>query len=270
MRKVPLLFLLVINFCSTAFTQHKVHLKVGYLPGHSYIEKADQITNIEMELKGSAITANDEGPIKKGIVQHTEKETSVGSYYNDSLFPIKTLLTKMTMAEGKAPIAPGTILYSTGTKSGKRTLDSISADGMDSELKEKLFPLLQTVIKAANIPEHNFKVGESFSFETPINLPVAGMILNFVMKTTYTLKSATGSIAYFDIALVYTIQSESVSIPVTATGNGSGSMTYDINNNYYTSFEINENLSMNMSMEDRSMKMKMESTSIQKAAVSKN
>ena len=270
MKKAPLLVLLVIIFCGTGHAQHKVHLRVGYLPGHSYVEKADQITNIEMELKSSATGANDQDPIKKAIVQHTEKETSVGSYYNDSLFPIRTVLTKATMADGKVPIAPGTILYSTGTKSGKRTLDSISADGMDSELKEKLFPLLQTVIKAANIPEHSFKVGESFSFETPISLPVAGMTIMFLMKTTYTLKSATGSNAYFDIALVYTMQSESVSIPVTATGNGSGSMTYDINNNYYTSFERSENLAMNMSMEDRSMKMKMESTSIQKAAVYKN
>jgi len=272
--KKALVVLLFIGFVYTGFAQRKVNLAVRYLPGRTYTGTNDQITKLTMEIGGDKETTKRPGgdgkPVKKSVLVHTEKETTTGSLYNDSLFLLKTVLTKVSRADGPSAIPDGTAIYGKCSTTGRMSLDSMSSEGMDPELKEKLLPMLKTLMQSVQIPEHTLRVGESFTFKTPLSLPLNGITLDFTISTTYKLKSIEGGIANFDMVQDYVMSSESVAIPITASGKGKGSMTYDINNSYYTKNESYFSIDLSSKAEGRSMQMKMESTSLESVEIKKN
>ena len=250
MRKLFLLVLTGLIFSVHSYAQRKMHLHVSYKPNYRYTEKNDQITNMDMEFFGdkeSLKSLPDGGkPIKKTIIMHVERETTTGKYYSDSLFSIKTVLTEVETMDGLKPIPPGSVIYSTRSKTGRTVFDSLAAEGMDSELKEKLLPTFKALIVQVIIPERDLKIGESFTDVTPLRIPISGMTLDLLLNTTYKLKSISGNLANLDIEQTYTMSSESVSLPVKASGTGKGSMIYDINAGYFTKYNLEGAVNMNL------------------------
>ena len=269
MRKLVLLVLTGFIFSVHSYAQRKMHLHISFKPNYKYTETNDQITNMDMEFSGdkeSLKSLPDGGkPIKKTIIMHVEKETTTGKYYNDSLFAIKTVLTDVETMDGAKPIPPGSTIYSTRSKTGRTVFDSLSAEGMDSEVKEKLLPMFKALIVQIVIPERDLKIGESFVDITPLRIPISGMTLDLLLNTTYKLKSISGNLAYLDVEQTYTMSSESVSLPVKASGTGTGTLIYDINAGYFTKYNLEGIVSMNLEIEGKTMKMKIETTSKQSA-----
>jgi len=89
--------LLTVNsyYC---FSQHEVHVLIKYLPAHTYTLNSDQITNINFDFTGNwdSLTSppGTGKPIRKTVVSQTEAITNTGAFYNDSLFPVRTEITK--------------------------------------------------------------------------------------------------------------------------------------------------------------------------------
>ena len=277
MKKVFSVLFIVFIISVGAFAQRQVHLAMRYQPQHKYAGSTDQITNMEIGFHSESADGQKalekamggESPVKKTVNAHSETMTQAGKLFKDSLFSIKTVFTKVQTADGSSPIPIGTAVYSTGSKSGQVTFESLAADGMDSELKEKLLPMLKSILQQVVVPEHNAKIGETFSFETPLTFPISGFTLDFTISTDYILKSISNGMAYFDIKQKYVMKSESVAIPITATGTGSGTMSYDIDNSYFSKYELSNVMSMAMNTSGVEMKIKIESTSIQKVGITK-
>ncbi|MDB5282423.1 MAG: hypothetical protein JWO06_1498 [Bacteroidota bacterium] len=272
MKKLFTLLLFIVTLPSGILAQGNIHLFVGYLPSHTYLIDADQLSKIEILYSGDAEAMKKvaENPAKKTVMVYTQKEMSTGKLYRDSLFSIKTVFKKEHTLGGSTTIPIGSTIYATGSKSGRMTVDSMLADGMDSELKEMLMPMMKAALQQVVVPEHTIRVGESFTFATPLRIPVASMVLDFSIKSTYKLKSVSGSVAYFDISQTYVMESESVTMPITADGTGKGTMTYDISSSYFTQYELTSSINMNLKAPEMNMKMKIESTETQKVVISAN
>ena len=264
MRKLVLLVLTGFIFSVHSYAQRKMHLHISFKPNYKYTETNDQITNMDMEFSGDKESLKSL-PDGGKLIMHVEKETTTGKYYNDSLFAIKTVLTDVETMDGAKPIPPGSTIYSTRSKTGRTVFDSLSAEGMDSEVKEKLLPMFKALIVQIVIPERDLKIGESFVDITPLRIPISGMTLDLLLNTTYKLKSISGNLAYLDVEQTYTMSSESVSLPVKASGTGTGTLIYDINAGYFTKYNLEGIVSMNLEIEGKTMKMKIETTSKQSA-----
>jgi len=277
-QKITVAVCLLFAACAGVYAQTEVHLSIGYLPNHQYALKSTQITNIDMKFSGNKKAVKQinaalmNSPTKKTATMRNESVASTGNLYNDSLFPLKLVMTRNESQDGPSTVIPaGTTIYGTGSTKGTTTFDSIAAEGMDPKVKTRLFALVKNLLGQISVPEHTFKVGEKYTHQTPLTIPISGVTINMMVTTTYKLKSVTDGIAYLDITQEMTMNGEMSAVgKFKAGGAGKGSMSYDIKNRYFTKYELNATLNMEMSMEGVVMKMKMESASVNDQVITAN
>ena len=123
---------------------------------------------------------------------------------------------------------------------------------------------METVQKQIDFPEEKIYVGDTFTNEIPMSIPMQGMNpMEIVVNTVYTLKKVENNIAYFDLTQALTLDTEQEAMKMSATGSGTGNCEYSIKDKWLVKYE--SDLPMNLSLEMNammSMKMKMDTQTI--------
>ena len=255
MKKLLLLFLSIQCLLCTAQSADRIIFDVRYKPSTDYSQTIEQISETTIKYGGSPemlerlATNGMENPMvitKQSTMEsllQTKKQDANGN------FPLTITMLNTLSEDGKVIIPNGTIIYGKGTNGKLPTLDSIVSKDMDSGIKKMLLEMMQGTFSQMSFPVREVKIGESFSSETPLSIPIAGYTLNMGITTNYKLLNIINGIAELDIVQTYTMDSQILDQKLKATGSGKGRMFYDVKNNFYERYQVDTEMEMNAPLE---------------------
>lgn len=276
MRKLILLLLTLTHFFCYSQKNNELIFKVQYKPETKYSQTIEQTSHSEMKYSGSEEflqKLKDNGVQNPTITDKTSKIESI--FKTEKLTPSKTFpltmeFVKTTSSDGKKEIPDGTLIYGHGSIGNMPTLDSIVSSELDDEFKKTLLQAMQSTFSQLSFPEKKVKIGESFSRESPLSIPIAGVTIEMAITTTYKLLSITNGIADFDVSQIYTMKSTITKYTIKATGNGNGKLLYDVSNKYYLKYQINTVMGMNIELDNFAIDLNSKSGFIQTTIITPN
>lgn len=148
-------------------------------------------------------------------------------------------------------------------------LDSIVSKDLDNKFKKELLQTMQNTFSQISFPDRKLKIGESFSQETPLSIPVLSTTIEMTMLTNYKLISIEDNLGNLEVSQNYTMKSKISNNDIVATGSGKGKIVYDIKNNFFLKHQTNGEIEMNVKMKDINVKVKSKNTFMQDVIISK-
>ncbi|TPG41624.1 hypothetical protein [Flavobacterium pectinovorum] len=277
--KNNILFILILfpifNFAQTG---QVLDFKIGYAPQTVYTQILEQSSETELHYIGSDELL--EKLKNKGVANPTLAKTfsimesvcKTGKTAKDGNFPVTIEFNKSTNSENKIIIPDGTILYGIASTSTMPKLDSIISKDLDESFKSTLLSTIQSMFSQIALPEKKMKIGESFSQETPLKIPIAGLSMDMQITTIYKLISVTNQTANFDIDQKYVLDVAMLDgkYNINAEGGGNGKLLYDIPNHFATQFKLDIGLTFDLKQETFGLKVKSNSNFNQTIHISKN
>ncbi len=269
---ISLVFVL-ISF--NTYSQNELTLKIQYSPETKYSQTIIQTSENNMTYSGSKEFLQ---KIKeKGIQNPTVTNSSstiksafkTGKLNNKNFFPLTMEFLHSSNNEGKQIIPNGTIIYGHGAIDDMPKLDSIVSKDLDSNFKKELLQTMQSAFAQISFPVKTLKIGENFSQEMPLSLPVLGNTIEMTIQTNYKLISIENNLGYFEVSQIYTMKSNISKNDIVATGSGEGKIVYDIKNNFFLKYYTDGEIEMDMKMKDISIKVKSKNTFMQDVIISK-
>lgn len=246
---------MAIGFSS--YSQNEVTLKVRYSPETTYSQTIVQTSEMNMTYSGSEEflqRLKDKG-IQNPTVTHTnfttEMDFKTGKLNAQKKFPLRI---KVLKTNNKA-LPEGTTIYGQGTIENMPELDSIVSEGLDEEFKKGLLNTLQSTFSQISFPTKKLKIGESFTQESPLSIPISGNTIEMVLVANYKLTGISNNIGSFDVIQTYTMKSTISNNEITATGSGKGKLMYDIKNSFLSKYKTDGQLEMNMNIQGIDVKI---------------
>ena len=276
MKKILLLILIMTSFFCTAQSKKELDFKVRYKPETNYMQSVDQNTVTTIKYAGSEdflekLKAKGyQKPMVTNQKSTIESVLKTGKLIDKTHFPITIEFKNTPVVDGKKIIPDATIIYGKGTLETLPSLDSIVAEGMDEGFKKGFLQSMQSMFSQLSFPDQSLNIGQSFTQESPLSIPIAGTKVDMKISTTYKLLSIANGTADFDVSQVYTINTVVTGYKLDATGNGKGKMVYDIKNNYYLKYNVDTDLKMDMKVDQFSMDLSTKSSVNQTFSISKN
>lgn len=136
-------------------------------------------------------------------------------------------------------LGAGVSIYGHVGKDGKLKADSIGGKKMADTSEEKVSKMMNAIQKNIKFPDHPMKIGETFTQDMPLAIPVGGSNMDLDSKVVYKLVSMADGNAIFDVQ-----QSMNMTIPISGSsmmvnGTGTGKLVYSIKNNFATDYSSN-------------------------------
>lgn len=250
------------------------------VPKHDYALLMKMNLNVEMNVTGDwAMIKQMKGagqafPMVMLMETGTTGDIKTGAINPANKIPftmtMQTQPSKMTMNGKETPIpmpATNETIFGTYTTDGKMTLDSIAGKKIDDLTKATMIKMIDGMKAAVNFPTTPMKIGDTFTQDTPMDLPIAGMASKINSKTTFKLVSIDNNKAYFDLTYDLSMDMNGSAIAMKMAGGGDGKMVYDIVASYPTAMQSNMNVNYSMTLPqaatmkmDGKMKMVMDYT----------
>jgi len=250
---LPILLLAAIQLRA----QQSVMFKLAYQPKTTYTIDKDMKVMMNMNLPAEIAAAT--GGVQDMTMVMNSNTTSViaaGARSQGNMpvkFTMKANTMKVSMNGQDMPAGsiatPNVAVYGKYTTDSKLLVDSIAGQKMTDSLRTVMSKMLDAVQDGIKFPDHPLKVGETFTQDMPLSLPLPGIggsnTMN--MKMTYKLLRIVGNTAAFDftenIDLNMSPQVQGQNLKITMTATGDGFLNYDIAKQFFTT--MSNNLSVN-------------------------
>jgi hypothetical protein len=243
--------------------QNSVLFKIKYLPNEKYT--AVMKMNMDMKMAGPPDTTKNKVEAAVGanntvsMVMSINSVISTGKVNANNSFPMIITSDPGSMTEtvnGKTiPIPMGTqtkqIAYATCPVNGNMKIDSVSMSGMkmtDDATKEAISKMIEGIQGKIVFPEKPMTVGDTFTQDTPMNIPMAGNNAPMTVKIIYKLTKIENNNAYFDLAETLDFSINNTQMSMHMMGAGDGKMVYAIDKNYAVDNTNNMTISYSMQM----------------------
>ena len=210
MKKTTGLFLFIALCGFTTISSDGILFKVEYKPETRYNETLEQsseatITYIGSDeflknLKGRGVS----NPTISNKNSTTKEILKTGKLTDGVHFPLTMEFISTESSDGKQVIPDGTIIYGKGTVGSMPTFDSMFSPGMMDETKKVFMKTMEATLSQITFPAKQLSVGDTFTHETPLTIPIAGKKIEMKIATIYKLVSISGGQAGFDISQHYT------------------------------------------------------------------
>jgi len=253
MKKVLLLLGLLLS-CKLQAQQGTV-FKIKYLPNKEYTAA------VTIKLNGHFSLSGDEQAMQKLKSQGINSPVDViynikmigydttGTSEAHAIFPLVMKWQTSDVSENingnevSLPQLRKTFtIYNHIMPDGKVVADSAVEEKKQATSKMVLFKSDNAFQNQVKFPNKQLKLGDTFTQDLSIEIPLGATNIPANAKTTYTLISIADGYAYFDIA-----QNIDVTTPVKqgepkVTGTGSGNVVYSISDSLITNFDDRLNL----------------------------
>ncbi|TDP01631.1 hypothetical protein [Flavobacterium sp. 245] len=275
MKKIFLLLFSSLTFLSYSQSNQVIDFKSGYSPETSYHQTTINSSDYEATYSGSEkLLENLEkngvsNPTKIKNIFNIETLSKTGKIDKNGNFPITIEYVKSTDANGKTIIPNGTLLYGKTSLFNMPEMDSIVAKGMDENLKNTIFQMVKSTFSQLVMPQKKLKIGESFVQESPLVIPIAGISIEMLITTTYSLKSVNSKNAFFDITQIYTMKMSDSRFETKGAGTGKGALIYDISNHFITENNLAMDFYLDLKHTDFALQLKSKSDFKQTAIIAK-
>jgi len=187
----------------------------------------------------------------------------------DNYIPLKLEIAKSTGSDGQPDISQGISVNGESANGNMPEFSSI-ASGKPASVDEKVF--LQSIQKSFSrltFPEKRLSIGDQFTVESMLTIPMEKSHVEIAVSTVYKLVSVADGLANFDIKQNYEMNQLRMDNSFTGTGGGTGKLVYSPGNNMLTSFEMRSNLEINKKLENFLFIMKTKSEFVQEIEVAK-
>lgn len=257
------LFLLIsLSFIQQCcFAQNSVTINIQHIPGKTYKTGILQSIDMEMNFKGDSailkeMMANGQQfPVIMKLNSEMALTTKAGARRADNKVPLVMTYDKINIdqtlngeeiSQTDNPFA-GSRIEGISLGDGKIQIDTIIGN-IQPEMKNMLRNMLTSIQSGIKYPSTALKVGDTFTQELPMSIPIPQAAMEMQAKMVYTLKEIKNNTAIFDIKQTISMKMDMNTINSTGTGGGSGSGTliYDIGNLHpgLVDSDINMNLEM--------------------------
>lgn len=233
MKSILLLMLALTQISVHGQTTDGFTFRVQYKPETTYTQTLEQSSHSDIKYSGSKeflqMLKNKgvQNPTIVDKVSTTESVVKTGIMTDGTQYPLTIEFVKSTSSDGKNIIPNGTVIYGRVSNGTMPSLDSVVSAGLTVEYKKTLLQAMQSTFAQISFPEKKVKVGESFSIESPLSIPVAGVTIEMTITTTYTLLNVTNGIADINVSQTYKMKANTSKYTIKATGSGKGKMLYD-------------------------------------------
>lgn len=264
-----------ITISLNAYSQDELILKIKYTPETNYSQTIVQTSENNITYSGPnefLQKIKDKGiqnPSTTNSSSTIKSDFKTGKLNNKNFFPLTMEFLNTINSDGKQIIPNGTIIYGHGTVDNMPKLDSIVSKDLDNKFKKELLQSMQSTFSQISFPVKKLKIGESFSQETPLSMPVLGNTIEMTILTNYKLISIENNLGNFEVSQIYTMKTNISNNDIVATGSGKGKIVYDIKNNFFLKYLTDGEIEMDIKMKDISIKMKSKNTFIQDVIISK-
>lgn len=276
MKNTLLLFLISFPVFNYGQSNQILDFKSGYSAETTYNQITSNASDYEVLYAGSEKFL--ENLKQNGVVNPTKIKNSLnletlsktGKTDKSGNFPITIEYLKSIDANGKTIIPNGTLLYGKASSSTMPEMDSIVSKGMEESFKNIIFQTVKSTFSQLVMPQKKLKIGESFIQESPLTLPIAGINIEMLITTTYSLKSMNSKNAFFDITQTYTMKMSDSRFETNGAGIGKGDLVYDIPNHFIIENTLAMDFNLDLKSTDFSLQLKSKSDFKQTSEISKN
>jgi len=274
MKKIIYLALLLIAFKAEA--QKGVVFKIKYLPNHTYDGTIGIKISANVNLSGNDTIVSklqQQGislPVSVNLALKIKGDMRTGSKSAEGIFPLSMKYNVDELSgdlNGKSFPIPmdklktGVQMYGHIEPGGTVKADSIAGQKLNDASAQNFSKMMDLVQKNIKFPDHPIKVGESFTQDVPLNIPVTGN-MHMDSKVVYTLVNIADGKAYFDIQQTMDMRIPIQGDAISLSGSGAGKMVYSIKDNFATAYSADMDIKFTGQIKtlkiDASAKMMME------------
>lgn len=277
------LFLLTICFLiigtRSGIAQKGILFQVKFKQNKNYITEMLNDMQIEVDFDGDSAkkkqmeASGAHFPIHMSMLQEITMSTKTGQVTTDKRIPMTMTYDKVAMTtsmNGEKMKQPeklaGMKIKAYAMEDGKISIDTVEGN-LDMAIKAELQKMITQLFGNVEFPNKAMKIGDTFTQEVPMEMPMNKNIINMLIKVTYTLKDIKNSQAFFDYTQSLDMNMKIAEDNSTATGSGGGKMIYDIPASYVTDTTGDTMINMNMQMPEMLMKMNLKMKTSMKAKV---
>ncbi|MDP2890276.1 MAG: hypothetical protein Q8P34_15090 [Bacteroidota bacterium] len=252
MRK-PIVYLLLLAFfsCSKPNKLEGLILKVQYQPDKTYSISTIRGTETVITYSGEDIamqqikSKNIKNPTISKVKTKTDAELVTEKSSTGTSFPVILTYKRIMSLDGKNQIPEGTVVQGEVIGEELPTFSKVVSGTLDSDQKERLLQTVQSNFGQLDFPEQRLKIGDQFSADRTVAIPMEGSVIELVVTTTYKLLSIKDNMAEFELSQNYQMTPKMMDNSFTGSGNGKGQLSYDIANFLVTDYSIKTELEMN-------------------------
>jgi hypothetical protein len=269
MRKIIGLLLLLTQFSCAKHPQDRLTFKIQFQPEKKYSQIAERTYQSVTKFSGSEISMQRlkirglQNPTISSKNSRTESVLKTGKRNDGNNFPVTMEYIKTTSNDGKKDIPDGTIFQGICIGTNMPKFNSVASEGFDEMNKTTALQTLQNTFSQLTFPEKELKIGEQFSMEYPLSIPMEGSKIEMVVTNTYKLISISNNLANFDIAQQYQMIPKLMDNSFKGTGNGNGHLVYDVANTIILNYAMNTEMELNKKLDSFDFNLKTKSGFIQ-------
>lgn len=273
-----ILITIALFFTCLATSQQTIVFKNSFFPNSKYISQtlskvsgtidfiADEATLNELKSGGMELPMVMEQESSMVAVSETGEKDDQGNIpfvmYYDKMEKMATMSGNEVQST-ENPFS-GAKIYGLYTSESLMKIDSIVGGNLDEQLKSTLKSILDQVQQQIDFPKEPIAIGDSFSNEIPMSVPMGNLQpMDIIIKTNYHLKDVKEKMAFFDIDQTLSLNSEQKEMNLAASGEGTGKLQFDTEKCIILRNETDLPMKMTISMPNNmSMEMQMETSTI--------
>lgn len=282
-----LLFTLLIIGAVECSAQQAFLFRIKLLPKHNYASSVHTSMDMQMTVFGTEQQMKEmekqgvKQPITISNISDMNMNIVTGIVSDQNVFPFtlkyadfaSKMLINGEEKKSENPLA-GKAIYGHTTLEGRSTIDSIPGKSLDDNLKAAITSMINSLQSLVKFPDKPLNIGESFSQEVPLTIPVAGINMQMTIKIVFKLTSVTNNLATFDLAEILTfdmkINKEGIDFTGNGSGKGAGKLIYSIKDNYPINMDQAIDFSFGMEAKDTKFAAKAKSVTMHKTVVTSN
>ena len=276
MKKIIGLFILLALLSCSNPPQDSVMLKIQFKPGTKYRQTTERTSQTVIKYDGSAISL--QRLRARGIQNPTitskkflkESTLTAGKSTDGINFPFTVEVVKAESNDGKKDLSEGAVFHGLCSTGKMPIFESVTSDELDSKSKVALLQTLQNSFSQLSFPEKKLKIGEQFSVEYPLSIPMEGSTIEMVVTNQYKLVRISNSMADFDVSQLYVMSPTVLNNSFKGTGTGKGQLIYDMANHIVLKNTLDTEIEINKKLDSFEFNLKTKGGFIQSTSIETN
>lgn len=254
-KTIGILFLLAQFSCSKPNKPEALILKVQFQPEKTYSITTIRGTETVITYSGQDIAMRKlksmrvKNPTISKIRTKTDAELVTGKSSADSSFQVSLTYKKIMSLDGKNEIPEGTVVQGEIKGEALPTFNKVFSNTLSIDQRIQLLQTVQNTFEQFKFPEQRLKIGDKFSTDHPVSMPMEDSTIEIVVTTTYKLLSIKNDMAQFELSQSYKMTPTMMDNSFTGSGSGKGLLSFDVVNSLITDYSIKTELEMNKKLD---------------------
>ncbi len=251
MRKTIGILLILTQFSCSKPKPEGLILKVQYQPETKYLVSTIRGTETVITYSGQEIAMNKlksmniKNPTVSKVKTKTDAELITTERLKDNRIPVSIIYKKTMSLDGKGEIPEGTIVFGEIKDDRLPLFNAVVSGSLNPDQQKQLLEIVRNTFDQFKFPEKLLKIGDQFSMDRPVSLPMEGSVIETVITTTYKLQTINNGMAQFEVSQEYKMNPVMMDNSFTGKGSGKGQLIYDIVNSLISDYSMITELVMN-------------------------